>query len=359
MSSRTRWIRGLIAAALTLALGCPAVAMAHRSASSRVHNMRHIAQSVYGEVCDVGTMNVPIRRGPMPAAHPEWVAFFNHGPGDELPYNDCSITVKDQPWETEYLCRVIAGHEFGHAAGLQHIADSSSIMWPGWLGLWQPCADGAAEPRRAPPQHIPRKQPVRPGRTHTRPLVLLLPGGGFQHADPRTMDPWIQDFQKHGIRARAINYPLRSVLAAIEHVRRIAAAEPRPVVAYGISAGGTIAAALAATGDIAGAVNIAGPTDFTRWVTPAGITIMHQIGMTTREQQRAASPYRMLAGHQAPQLVQCGLADPLVTWDQCQRYAAAAFKGQPDTRLMSMLNAHAQSPRDRNIAREWIHARWP
>lgn len=81
--------------------------------------------------------------------------------------------------------------------------------------------------------------------------------------------------------------------------------------------------------------------------------------MTTAAQKRAASPYWMLNGRQTPQLVQCGLADPLVEWPQCQRYAAAAFKGQPDTRLHSLANGHAQSSRDRAIAREWIAARWP
>jgi acetyl esterase/lipase len=191
------------------------------------------------------------------------------------------------------------------------------------------------------------------------PLVLLLPGGGWQRADPATMDPWVRDFRQHGIRARAITYPLKDVAGAIEYVRRVAEREPGPVVAYGISAGGTIAAALAAQGAVAGAVNIAGPTDFERWVTPSGIQIKRQIGMRTRAQMRAASPYWMLAGHQSPQLVQCGAADPLVSFDQCQRYAAAAFNGQPDTRLQAMAAAHNQWSVDRARAREWIAARWP
>lgn len=191
------------------------------------------------------------------------------------------------------------------------------------------------------------------------PLVLLLPGGGWQHADPETMRPWLTDFAAHGIRARAITYPLKNVIAAIDAVRQDAAAEPGPVIAYGISAGGTIAAALAATGDVAGAVNIAGPTDFTRWMSPAGLQIMRQIGMRTPAQKRAASPYWRLNGLQSPQLVQCGIADPLVEYTQCARYASAAYNSQRDTRLQPMVNAHAQSSRDRMIAREWIAAHWP
>lgn len=190
------------------------------------------------------------------------------------------------------------------------------------------------------------------------PTVLLLPGGGWQHSDAEAMAPWVRDFEAHGIRARVVTYPTWDVLNAIRTVGEIADAEQGPVVAYGISAGGTIAAALAASGHVAGAVNVAGPTDLTRWVTPSGLEMMDRLGMTVAD-RRAASPYWRLDGRQSPQLVQCGAADVLVTCEQGLNYVRAAKRGQRDTRLQVMINGHVQSWRDRVVAREWIAARWP
>lgn len=192
------------------------------------------------------------------------------------------------------------------------------------------------------------------------PTVLLLPGGGWQHADAETMEPWAQDFEAHGIRALIVTYPLRDVLGAIRAVGDVVVAERErgPVIAYGISAGGTIAAALAANGRVSGAVNVAGPTDFTRWATPTGSQIMGELGMSW-EQRRESSPFFRLNGRQSPQLVQCGALDLLVTCDQGVGYVRAAKRGQRDTRLQVMANGHAQSARDRRVAREWVAARWP
>lgn len=340
--------------------------------ADRVKEMQAIATAKWGPVC--GGQPVQVIRGRLPKdtlAHATW-RFPLATPDDPSTYSDCKITYRAGHISWPVFCS--AGvHEYGHLAhwrakpgreyvhvdaqgrethDFAHSADPASIMHPTQETIWPACRNHKPPPAARPPAPTASSAP-------TVPTVLLLPGGGWQHADPDTMAPWAWDFARHGIRARAITYPLRDVPAAIRYVAQVAAREPGPVIAYGISAGGTIAAALAATGQIAGAVNIAGPTDFTRWMSPFGSPIMAQIGMRSYAQKRTASPYWMLNGRQVPQLIQCGLADPLVEWTQCARYAHAAHLGQRDTRLDAMANAHAQSSLDRDRARAWIAARWP
>jgi pimeloyl-ACP methyl ester carboxylesterase len=200
-----------------------------------------------------------------------------------------------------------------------------------------------------------------PAGAHAAPMVLLLHGGGWQSGDLATMYPYRDDFEAHGYRTRVVAYPLGSVTRSIDYVDAVAQAERlrgEPVIAYGISAGGTIAAALAAAGRVDGGVDVIGPTDFTRWYSPVGIEMMLVLGMTGAE-KRSASPYWRLDGRQAPQLLQCGLADPITTYDQCTTYTTRARIRNPDTTLQTMVNAHGQWVGDRDRARAWVQARWP
>jgi acetyl esterase/lipase len=192
-------------------------------------------------------------------------------------------------------------------------------------------------------------------------MVLLLHGGGWQSGDPTSMYPYRDDFEANGYRTRVIAYPLGNVTNSIDYVDAIAQQERLggdPVIAYGISSGGTIAAALAAGGRVDGAVNVVGPTDFTTWISPVGLVVMLLANMSEAEKV-SASPYWRLTGQQTPQLLQCGLLDPITTYDQCTRYTALAQQGNPDTTLQAMLNAHAQWPADRDRARAWVQAHWP
>jgi len=196
---------------------------------------------------------------------------------------------------------------------------------------------------------------------HAAPTILLLHGGGWQSGDGSSMAAWGEDFRAHGYRTVVVDYPLRRVTRSMDYaagVARVKAQDGEPVIAYGISAGGTIAAMLAATGVVDGAVNVIGPTDFTRWYSPVGIAIMLAANMSQAE-KTSASPYLRLAGQQSPQLLQCGIVDPVTPYDQCTRYVAAASQANTDTQLQSMTNAHGQSVADRARARNWIKERWP
>ncbi|MEA2221360.1 MAG: hypothetical protein QOJ35_3986 [Solirubrobacteraceae bacterium] len=200
-----------------------------------------------------------------------------------------------------------------------------------------------------------------PAGAQAAPVVLLLHGGGWQSGGSASMIPYRDDLEAHGYRTRLVDYPLGSVTRAIDYTDAIAQAERlrgEPVIAYGLSAGGTIAAALAAAGRVDGAIDVVGPTDFTRWVSPVGIAIMLTLGMSEAE-KRSASPAWRLNGLQTPQLLQCGLVDPITTYDQCTRYVSLARSGNTDTTLQTMVNAHGQWDGDGDLARAWLQARWP
>lgn len=363
-----RILAAALAAAAFLCAGTMALVQSAAAGPDRVQAALAIAERYWGPLCCTG--GVTVTRGDLSdgvRAH----ASYDYPPGgedDPSRYYHRRITVRRGHIAWKYFCTAIV-HEAGHLAGWRaergqeyvradgtadrlHSNDPFNVMYPRLAHIFPACHGTEPAGHHSAPRQVATVRDPRPV------TVLLLPGGGWQHADPATMEPWIQDFAAHGIRARAITYPLKNVIAAIDAARQVAVAEPGPVVAYGISAGGTIAAALAATGDVAGAVNIAGPTDFTRWISPAGLQIMRQIGMRTYAQKRAASPYWRLNGRQSPQLVQCGAIDPLVEETQCERYTSAARRGNPDTTLRRMLDAHHQSGTERDAAREWIVRRW-
>jgi hypothetical protein len=141
-----------VALAALVALLVPAVAQAHYSSTSRMHNIRHVATWYYGpDVCDVGTMNVPIVRANIGAGRGRAVRDGVPG-GTPIPatppppreplirFPGCVIYVNDEPWiSTEQLCALVAGHEYGHLFGLDHVyGDPANIMSPD-VPPWVPC----------------------------------------------------------------------------------------------------------------------------------------------------------------------------------------------------------------------------
>ena len=160
----------LIAGALLFVLLLAGAASAHHSATSRVHNMRHIALEQFGDACDVGTMKVPIVRRRLPRikypgekkrrqvlARFSWARALNG-----RPWTGCLVEINDQHWETEQLCDLV-GHELGgHGTGwrappgtafvnadgsidVYHSADPANVMYPFGPTPWAPCAHGAAD----------------------------------------------------------------------------------------------------------------------------------------------------------------------------------------------------------------------
>jgi acetyl esterase/lipase len=197
--------------------------------------------------------------------------------------------------------------------------------------------------------------------------VLLLHGGGFNGGDPASVEPVASDLRAAGYTTIAVPYrdgnPNGNVLGEIATVRRYAQAAARrgPVVAYGLSAGGTLAAALAARGEVDGAVDVDGPTNLLNWIGLAPLPTdlyWHSLGMD-RNARREASPYYRLNGRQSPQLLLYGDIDPIVPVTQGLDYNRAASKDQPDTTLLLMsLSPHAYWDGYRAQARQWIQARW-
>jgi acetyl esterase/lipase len=198
--------------------------------------------------------------------------------------------------------------------------------------------------------------------------VLVLHGGGFNGGEPVSVEPIARDLRGAGYNAIAVPYrdenATGNVLGEIATVRRYAKDFEGygPVIAYGTSAGGTLAAALAARGEVAGAVVAGGPTNLLTWTTVSPLTIpsyWQALGMSTAD-RREASPYYRLNGHQSPQLLLYGDIDPIVTIDQGINYFRAAIKSQPDTKYQLMpVSPHSFRLPFRAEAREWIQRRWP
>lgn len=172
----TTWaMKPAILAGLLLSLTLCGPAAAHHSTTSRVHNMREIALEQGRDTtatCGISTMDMPIINVDGLERRTGHVAEFAHAPEDGVspPYHDCRILLNRQEWPTDYLCRVLAGHEYLHAMGwtaaegeeyqgtnggpcrcepykdYHHSRDPGDIMWPFTLQPWAPCENGAAAP---------------------------------------------------------------------------------------------------------------------------------------------------------------------------------------------------------------------
>jgi len=111
--------------------------------------------------------------------------------------------------------------------------------------------------------------PAAAGEPPSKPVLLLIHGGGFYEGDPGQMDYAAAIAAEDGRFATVQPaYPLDNLTGAFEHVRAVAqsfAARGREVYAYGDSAGGAIAVWLAARGYVEAAAAKAPPTALVGW----------------------------------------------------------------------------------------------
>jgi acetyl esterase/lipase len=101
--------------------------------------------------------------------------------------------------------------------------------------------------------------------------VILLHAGAFSiDVAPWQLREMCEPWVREGFDAVAVRYPLRDYAGAVRASRRAARAmrghvRPRPVIAFGESAGGTLAALLAVRGEVGAAAVVAAPTNLVAW----------------------------------------------------------------------------------------------
>jgi acetyl esterase/lipase len=182
--------------------------------------------------------------------------------------------------------------------------------------------------------------------THCPPraIVLLIHGGGFVAGTPH-LRPLADRLRAEGLCARSVGYRLDGdPVHAIHDVRAQVVREQRRgrrVYLYGLSAGATIAASLAARGKVAGAVAVAPVTDFGRY---HGNPIA-----------RARQATRLLrrVHHPAPLLVVHGRDDTVVPFETSVAFVAR----DPQARLLAV-PAGAPMPDAVRRFTVWIGGHW-
>lgn len=156
-------------------------------------------------------------------------------------------------------------------------------------------------------------------------IVIVAHPGGFAMGNAATSLPLAQRIAHAGYDALSLDYPLWDYRAAVKYTRHAALRARhthRHIYIIGESAGGALAAALAARGDVDAAVAVGAPTDFLRW-NPSD-TYWTYLRMNTRA-RRLASPARALkrAHRAAPLLLYHSPQDEIVPFSQSKRLARA------------------------------------
>jgi len=129
--------------------------------------------------------------------------------------------------------------------------------------------------------------------------ILFVHGGAWAGGSPAELEPLAVKYRGLGYNAISIEYRdgNNNILHQIDNVQaQVSKYRARgPVVLYGVSAGGTLAAALAAAGKVDGAVVVGAPTDLPTWSSNPyrgffARKVLEALGMTPAEVRDACPP---------------------------------------------------------------------
>jgi acetyl esterase/lipase len=207
------------------------------------------------------------------------------------------------------------------------------------------CALHATAAPAADVRCAPARQPPR------RAVVLLHAGGFWIDAPARTLRAMCGPWTAAGFETVAVDYPARDFAGALRASRRAAErlrSRARHVVAYGESAGGTLADLLALEGRVDAAATVAAPTDLLAWNRGNGF-YWHDTMHMTVAQRRHGSPALRRVRRRPPILLLHSPGDEVVPLDQ----SVALARRLPTATLVRLRGRHLQ---DRSATRRAI--RW-
>jgi dienelactone hydrolase len=190
--------------------------------------------------------------------------------------------------------------------------------------------------------------------------VIVIQSSGF--VLPAVDEPReCHAFARRGFRASELTVPVRDLPGAVRAAQvaaRRGGSFGRRVYAFGLSAGGTLAALLAVEGQVDGAVAVAAPTNLLDWA-PGGAAARErwrnaaaywrEVG-ATRPERRAASPVHQVTRRAAPLLLLHSREDEIVPFAQ----ARALQREHPLARLRRLRGHHLQSQAFLAPALAWL-----
>ena len=189
---------------------------------------------------------------------------------------------------------------------------------------------------------------------HPKGTVLIFHAGGFVYGNARSGETHCQDFVDAGYDAVSVDYPTYDYPGAVRYSRRAARGARKrglPTYAVGWSAGGNLAAMLAALREVNAAVAISAPSNLVSWNGKNWHYYRDMIKLPTWEARRRASPYfRYRPGRSCPLLLMHGRPpDRIVHYWQSVRFAR-----KDHLKLITLKHGHLKDPSAGPRAVRWI-----